>query len=210
MAKKRYEHKDPIIRDVHSVIRGNSYVGRKALTGGGLFVPTGVNKLMKKITDYLKIFGRGVGTGGLVAGYGIFYILFSLWRFLLTALAGLSMIWWAITLFYYHSIIWGLVVLLIGTPITIVVAGYFSIPLFFMFIVAGLVWLFSYAFGLNVSFATAWDIVWFIVKALILGALAFSIVAGLLAAIKERKILDFIKGFWGYIILFIFFLWLFL
>ncbi|MDO8632975.1 MAG: hypothetical protein Q7K38_00275 [Candidatus Wildermuthbacteria bacterium] len=39
MVKKRYEHKDPIIRDVHSVVQGNLYVGRKALTGGGLFVP---------------------------------------------------------------------------------------------------------------------------------------------------------------------------
>lgn len=38
MVKKRYEHRDPIIRDVHSVVQGNLYVGRKALTGGGLFV----------------------------------------------------------------------------------------------------------------------------------------------------------------------------
>ena len=38
MAQKRYEHRNPIIRDVHSVIQGNLYVNRKVLTGGGVFV----------------------------------------------------------------------------------------------------------------------------------------------------------------------------
>ena len=38
MVEKRDEHKEPIIRFARRVIRGNSYVSRKARSGGGLFV----------------------------------------------------------------------------------------------------------------------------------------------------------------------------
>lgn len=38
MASNRNEHKDPIIRVAHCVMRGNSYVSRKALPGGGFYV----------------------------------------------------------------------------------------------------------------------------------------------------------------------------
>ncbi|MDP2703926.1 MAG: hypothetical protein Q8P01_01760 [bacterium] len=45
MVANRIEHKEPIIRFARCVIRGNSYVSRKARSGGGLFVfPSGVDK----------------------------------------------------------------------------------------------------------------------------------------------------------------------
>jgi hypothetical protein len=148
---------------------------------------------------------KGGGCGGLIAGLWIFNIL----QFLYVAVAGLSMIGLAIKLFSEGSIIWGLVVLLIGTPIAIGLAGYFFIFFFVLTILALIIWGISHLFGFNVSFLNVWDIVWFSVKTLILGGLAFVGIAAFINAIRERKILGFFKEYWWGILLFCFLFWLF-
>ncbi|MFC2011188.1 hypothetical protein ACFLUR_02735 [Chloroflexota bacterium] len=77
----------------------------------------------KPLNAITKLFKRA-GTGGFYVGYGTFAILFSIVQFAVPAITGLSMIGWAITLFLEGSILLGLLVLLIGTPIAILGLAY--------------------------------------------------------------------------------------
>ncbi|MFC1954874.1 hypothetical protein ACFLVZ_03540, partial [Chloroflexota bacterium] len=121
------------------------------------------------------------------------------------AVVGLSMIWWAITLFIDGSIIWGILVLIIGTPIAAGIAPF----LFFIGIIAAIIWGILNLFGLNVSFSSAWDIVWSGLKILLLGGIAIFTVASFVGAVKQKEIKSFFKQNWFWIILFFVFLWLF-
>jgi len=142
-------------------------------------------------------------------GGGAFLILFNIVQFAVPAVVGLSMIWWAITLFLEGSIIWGLLVLLIGTPIAIGIAFYAAIFLFFIGIIAAIIWGIINLFGFNVSFGSVWGSVWLVIKILVLGGMAFLGVSSFVQAVKENQIASFFKGNWFYILLFFFLFWLF-
>ncbi len=133
---------------------------------------------------------KGVGTGGLYVGGGVFAILFSIVQFAVPAVAGLSMIWWAITLFLEGSIIWGLLVLLIGTPIAIGIASYAAIFLFFIGIVAAIIWGVIKLFGFDVSFGGVWDVIWLGITILVLAGIAFMVVSSLCERDWSRRHLN--------------------
>ncbi len=160
---------------------------------------------MNAIKKVLSKLGIGFGYGLLMGGG----CLFQLVQFVVTAVAGLSIIGWAITLFLEGSILWGLLVLVIGTPIAIGVAAYAAIFLFFMGIIALIVWGVISLFGIDVSFASVWGMVWFGIKILILGGIAFVVGASFVGAVRGNGLMSFVKGNWFWIILFFFLLWLF-
>ena len=162
-----------------------------------------------KTKSILKKFLKGAGIGGLVVGGGILFILFNILHFLFTAVVGLGMIGWAISEFLKGSIIIGLLVLLIGTPLAIGLAHWFFFFWLILMILAVIVWGASYLFGFGVSFGGAWEIAWFIIKILILGCMAFVGITGFIEAIREKKIFGFFKEYWWGILLFCFLFWLF-
>jgi len=153
---------------------------------------------------------KGMGMGGLVMGGGILYVLFVILQFLFVASAGLSMIALSISLFQDGSIIWGLIALLIGTPIAIGLARYLFIFWLFLGIIALIIWGITNLFGLNVSFDSVWDGIWWVVKILLTGGLAILLVYMFIDAVKNKDIASFFKESWGYIFLFFFFFWVFL
>lgn len=152
---------------------------------------------------------KGVGTGGFYVGSGAFLILFHIVQFAVAAVVGLSMIGWAITLFLEGSIIWGLLVLLIGTPIAVGIAFYAAIFLFFIGIIVAIIWGIINLFGFNVSFGSVWSIIWLGIKILVLGGIAFVVGSSFVEAVKENKLKSFFKENWFYIPLFFFLFWLF-
>jgi len=162
-----------------------------------------------KKESFLKKIFKGAGVGGLVVGGGFLYIAFFILQFLFVAAAGLSMIWLAVSLFSEGSIIWGLVVLFIGTPIAIGLAGYFFIFFLALTILALIIWGIIYLFGFNVSFSSVWDSIWLIIKILILGGMAFFGISSFVQAVKNRDVVSFFKETWFYILLFVFLFWLF-
>lgn len=157
----------------------------------------------------IRRFFKGAGIAGLTAGGGLFFILFNILHFVFTAVVGLGMIWLAITLFLDGSIIWGLLVLLIGTPLAIGLAHWLFMFLFILAILALILWGVGSLLGFSISFDNAWDIVWLIIKTLLLGTMAYFGITGLIEAIKEKQIIVFLKETWFYILLFFFLLWLF-
>lgn len=159
--------------------------------------------------SFLKKIFKGVGTGGLVVGGGFLYISFTILHFLFVAVAGLSMIGLAISLFSEGSIIWGLVALFIGTPIAIGLAGYFFIFFLVLAILALIIWGIIYVFGFDVSFGSVWDGIWLVIKVLILGGMAFFGVSSFIAAVKNKNVVSFFKENWFYILIFFFLFWLF-
>ena len=121
------------------------------------------NELAKeppKKENLLKRVLTGLGTGGLVVGGGIFFIILHILQFVFTAIIGLTMIWWAITEFFGGSIIIGLLVLLIGTPLAIALAHWAFFFLLFLGIFVGILWGIASLFGFSVSFWNIWDIIW--------------------------------------------------
>jgi len=147
-----------------------------------------------------KIF-KGLGTGGLYMGGGALLILFNIVQFVLPAIAGLAMIWWAITLFLEGSIIWGVVVLLIGTPIAIGIASYAAIFLFFIGIIAAIIWGVINLFGFNVSFGGVWDVIWLGITILVLAGIAFVVVSSLVGAIFKGEMNWFRRHLnWTYVL----------
>ena len=156
-----------------------------------------------------KRFFKGVGIGSLVAGGGIVYILVSILQFAFTAIVGLGMIVWAIDEFSKGSIIVGLLVLLIGTPLAI---GFSYWAFFFLLILAilsAIIWGIVRIFGLDISFASTWDFAWMIIKVLSLGGMAFAGIVGFVEAIREKRLSYFFKEYWWGILLFCFLFWLF-
>jgi len=162
-----------------------------------------------KKESFLKKIFKGVGTGGLIVGGGFLYVSFTILQFLFVAFAGLSMIGLAISLFSEGSIIWGLAVLFIGTPIAIGLAGYFFIFFLFLAIIALIIWGIISIFGFDVSFGNVWGGVWVVIKMLILGGMTFFGINSFVQAIKNKNVLLFFKENWFYIPIFFFLFWLF-
>jgi len=156
-----------------------------------------------------KRFFKGVGIGSLITGGGIFFILFSILQFAFTAIAGLGMIVWAINAFSKGSIIVGLLVLLIGTPLVIGFAQWAFFFLLILAILSVIIWGIVHIFGFSISFDSAWELVWTIIKVLILGGMAFVGIVGFVKAIREKRLLYFFKEYWWGILLFCFLFWLF-
>ncbi len=159
--------------------------------------------------NFIKKLFKGVGLGGLYVGGGALLILFNIVQFVVPAVVGLSMIWSAITLFLEGEIIWGLLVLLIGTPIAVGIAAWLAIFLFIIGIIAAIIWGIISLFGIDVSFGSVWGMVWFGIKILFLGGIAFIVGSSFVEAVKGNGLMSFFKGNWFWIILFFFFLWLF-
>ena len=151
----------------------------------------------------------GLGIGGLYIGGGLLFGLGSIAKFIFTAVVGLGMVWWAIVEFSSGSIIWGLVILLIGTPIAVGIANWTFLFLFLLAILTAIIWGLVRLFGGDLSFWSIWDIIWLVVKLLILGAMAFWGISALIKAIKTKAIGSFFKEYWFYILFFFFLLWLF-
>ncbi len=166
-------------------------------------------KKESKTKNVLKKFSKGLGLGGLYVGGGILFILFNILQFLVPAIVGLLMIWWAIVEFLEGSIIVGLLVLLIGTPIAIGIAHWVSIFLFFLAILSAIIWGIASLFGFSISFGNAWSIVWLVIKILLLGGMAYLGISEFIEAIKEKRMLGFFKEYWWGILLFCFLFWLF-
>ena len=160
------------------------------------------------MTDIKKILSK-VGIGGFYVGFGAFAILFNIVQFAVPAIVGLSMIWWAITLFMEGSIIWGILVLLIGTPIAIGIAAFSAMFLFFIGIIVLIAWGIISLFGFDVSFGSVWGMVWFGIKILVLGGIALVLGGSFVEAVKGNELKSFFKENWFLIILFPFLLWLF-
>lgn len=162
-----------------------------------------------KTKKIFKKFSKGLGLGSLYLGGGVLFILFNILQFLVTAVAGLGMIWWAISEFLEGSIIIGLLILFIGTPLAIAIAHWAFIFLLVLAILSAIIWGIANLFGLSISFGNAWDIVWFIIKILLLGFMAFIGISGFIEAIRKKQVVSFFKEIWFYILLFIFLFWLF-
>ena len=158
--------------------------------------------LLKKVLS-------GLGMGALVIGGGVLFSAIGILQFLVTALVGLGMIWWAVVLFLDGSIMLGLLVLLIGTPIAIGLTHAFFFFFLAIGILAAIMWGIANLFGIGLSFGNAWDIIWLIIGILLLGGMAFLGVSGLIGAIKEKKVAKFLKENWGYVLFFAFLFWLF-
>lgn len=119
------------------------------------------------------------------------------------------MIGLAITLFSQHSIIWGLIVLFIGTPIVIALASYFFIFFLILIILALIIWGVTYLFGFDIAFSSVWDGIWLIIRLLIVGGLGYFLVSGFLISLQKSMAVYFFKKNWFSIILFIVIFWLF-
>ncbi|MEI7621152.1 MAG: zinc ribbon domain-containing protein [Candidatus Moraniibacteriota bacterium] len=165
--------------------------------------------VMPEKENFFKKFFKGIGAGGLVMGGGFLSISFMILQFLFVATAGLSMISLAITLFYDGSIIWGLIALFIGTPIAIGLANSFFVFWFLLGILVLIVWGVANLFGFNISFDSAWEGVWQLIKILVTGGVAFLLISLFVDAVKNKNIASFFSESWGYIILLVFLFWIF-
>ncbi|HTE49030.1 MAG TPA: hypothetical protein VK675_03935 [Candidatus Paceibacterota bacterium] len=159
--------------------------------------------------SFVKKVFSGIGIGGAVIGGGLLLLIFTVLRFLYIASAGLSMVWWAIVLFQKGSIVWGLVALIIGTPIAIGIASFLFIPLLLFSIVSLIIWSIILIFGIHTSFNNVWTWVWFVVKVLLVGAIAFFGINEFINSAKQKRIKEFFKENWFYFPLFLFLFWLF-
>ncbi len=156
----------------------------------------------KKIFNYL-------GMGGLVVSGGLLLILFNILQFIIIAVSGLGMIWWAITLFTKGSIIIGLLVLVIGTPLVIGLMNMMFPFFLFLGLIALAIWGLLHIFGSNVSYWEVGDWVWFSLKVLLVGIMAFVGIVGFIDAIKKNNLSGFFKEYWLGFLFFCFLCWLF-
>jgi len=170
---------------------------------------TDIEKDNKKDENFGKKIFSGIGIGGAVIGGGILYLVFTVLRFLYIAFSGLSMVWLSIVLFQEGSIVLGLAVLIIGTPIAIGIASYLFLPLLFFSILTLIVWGVLSIFGFDVSFYGIWDILWLSIKVLVVGGMGFVGIYGFINSIKQKNTESFLKENWFYIILFFFLIWVF-
>lgn len=175
----------------------------------GSAAPLSNNKSIYSEGGRLKKIIKGVGFGGLVAGGGVLYLLVFLLRFVFVAIVGLYFIWLSLLLFSNGSIILGLLVLLIGTPLAIGIASYLFFFLFILTILALVIWGISHLLGHNSSFNSSWDIVWLVVKIIVEGIFGFTLVISFIEAFKQRDIKSFFKKSWLYILIFIILGWIF-
>jgi hypothetical protein len=164
--------------------------------------------ITKKKSLVKKIFS-GIGIGGAVIGGGLLSLIFVVIRFLYIASAGLSMVWYAIILFQKGSIVWGLVVLIIGTPLAIGIASYLFLPLLLFSIVTLIIWGVASMFGIHTSFNNIWDLLWLGIKVLLVGGMAFFGVSEFVRSVKQKRVSGFFKENWFYFLIFLFLFWLF-
>lgn len=157
---------------------------------------------------FKKIF-KGIGVGGVIIGGGLLSLILSVLRFLYIAFAGLSTIWLAVVLFQKGSIFFGLIVLIIGTPISIGIASYFFLPVLFLSILTLIIWGIISVFGISISIDTVWAWVWFIIKVLVVGSMAYLGISDFVESIRKKQVGNFFRDNWFYIPLFFFLLWLF-
>ena len=160
--------------------------------------------IKNKIKGVIKKFFEFLGIGTLVAGSWIFYI----FNFLIVASTGLLMIYWAIKMFLEGSIIIGLLVLLIGTPIMVGIAQQFSVFYFLFMVIALILWAIINLFGLDISFGSVFDSTWLIIRLIGFIYLLWYVVFGLYEAIKRNELLEFLKDNWYLILFFLFVIWL--
>ena len=154
-------------------------------------------------------FLSGLGQTGLVAGSGFIYLLVFILRFVFVALVGLSVIWISIQLFMAGSILWGILVLIIGAPLAIGLSSYFFPFLLCLTILTAIVWGCIRLFGGTVSFSSIWDGIWLVMQVLITGGMAIFGLIEFVQSIKNKAVGSFFKEYWGGMILFMFLLWLF-
>jgi hypothetical protein len=164
--------------------------------------------ITKKKSLLKKIFS-GIGIGGAVIGGGLLSLILVVIRFLYIASAGLSMVWYAIILFQKGSIVWGLVVLIIGTPLAIGIASYLFIPLLLFSVATLIIWGIASLFGVHTSFSNIWGLLWLAVKVLIVGSMAFFGVSEFIRSIRQKRVFNFFKENWFYFLIFLFLFWLF-
>lgn len=162
----------------------------------------------KRKISFRKIFSR-IGIGGVVVGGSLFSLILVVIRFLYITFAGLSMVWCAIILFQKGSIVWGLIALIIGTPLAIGIASYLFLYLLLFSIATLIIWGIASIFGVHASFGNIWELLLSAVKVLIVGAMAFFGVSEFVRSIKQKRVLDFFKGNWFYFLIFLFLFWLF-
>ena len=115
-----------------------------------------------------------MGIGSLYVGGGLLSLVLSLFRFLYTAAAGFGMIALSISLFREHSILWGIVALVIGTPVAIGIANYLFFPMLIFSIVALIVWGIAHLLGSHVGIDNIEHYIWlsiFVAGALLSGYL---------------------------------------
>lgn len=162
----------------------------------------------KKKSIFRKIF-KGLGYGGVFVGGGVLFLLFNILHFLFYVGVGLLMIGWAISLFMKGSIIWGLVVLLLGTPIAVAIAQVAFIPILILFIIIGIIWGLLRLVGFSFSFEQVGGGAWMLLKLFIIGGMFVYGVVLFREAAKEKNIKGFFKEHWWAILLFCFLFWLF-
>jgi len=150
---------------------------------------------------------RSIGIGSLAIGGGVIGIIFYVLQFVYVAGAGLSTVWFAIGLFQRGSILGGMAVLLIGTPISIWIASAFFYVLFPISIIALIVWGIISVLGIVMTFENAIGWVGGILMLLGILFMLFTGTKDLIKAIRERQVGDFFKENLGYILLFVLFLW---
>lgn len=151
----------------------------------------------------------GLGLGGLYIGSGVLLILYNIVEFLVPAVVGLSMIGWSINEFVGGSVLVGLLVLLIGTPIAIWIARWGAMYIFFLAVITVVIWGIASLFGATISFFSVWDIVSLVFKILLIGYMAFWGIVMFVDAVKTRQIGVFFKENWFFILVFCLLFWLF-
>jgi hypothetical protein len=162
----------------------------------------------KKKSIFRKIL-TGLGYGSLFVSGGIITVILYILNFLFVAFVALSVIGWAIILFMEGSILWGLLVLLILTPLAIELAHWLFFYWIILMVFSLILWGVVTIFGLDISFWEAGSIIWLLGKIAILGIMALFGIMGFIEAIKERDILEFFKDYWLGILFFCFLFWLF-
>lgn len=155
-----------------------------------------------------KVFG-GIGIGGAVVGGGILFLVLTVLRFLYIAAAGLSMVILAISLFQNGSIAWGLIALIVGTPIAIGIASFLFMPILFFSILTLIIWGVVAIFGVHTSFGNIWGWLWFILKVLCVGFIAYTGIVEFIKSVKQNQLSKFFKENWFYFLLFFFLIWVF-
>jgi hypothetical protein len=155
----------------------------------------------KKATLKEKLLG--VGWGGLVVGGSILALFVSVLRFIYVALAGLSMVYYAIVLFGEGSIFLGLLVIVFGTTIAIGIASYFFYPVLLLSIIALIVWGVSRLLGFHAGFTNIWHYTWVGVIGLIFLAVTVFGIIGFVSAIRHKNLKEFLSSNWFYILLYI-------
>lgn len=91
--------------------------------------------------DTTKKILEKIGLGGAIAGIAGFNIVISILEIIFVWGTGVTVAWMGISLILEGSILWGFVVLFIGTPIAIAIAS-FLFPIWLIILVIwGIIWL---------------------------------------------------------------------